>query len=195
MVLFITTIKYSRHFIGELCYTYNMKYKALFFDMDGVIVDSEPAHAEAFKAALSQFGIHMTQADYAKYFSGKPGPQAMADFFKAKTIDIAVDSVMAIKQKWYLDTTFYSIKGYPDTIEFIKRHVPYLPYGLVTSSPLEITVPTLEKYGLLDVFKVVVTLDDINRGKPDPEGYLLAASKLGVDPNGCAAIEDSPAGV
>lgn len=172
-----------------------MKFSAVMFDMDGVIVDSEPAHERAFITTLGTLGITMDSHDYVRYFSGKPCPQAVTEFLASRAISLDVDTIMDSKEQWYLDHAFDTISGYENTISFIKSWPTHPPYGLVTSSLRRITRPTLARYELADVFATIVTLDDIRNGKPDPEGYLLAASNLKLDTASCAVIEDSPTGV
>ena len=181
--------------INGICYTYPMRFKAILFDMDGVIVDSEPAHEKAFITVLNRHNIPMSSDDYTEFFSGKPGPQALKDFMDARGIQDNVDIIISDKEDWYLDHAFDTISGYSATIEFIKHNLPPLPYGLVTSSIRRVTLPTLRKYDIYESFSTIVTLDDIKNGKPNPEGYLLAAQNLNVSPTKCAVIEDSPSGV
>lgn len=172
-----------------------MKFNVILFDIDGVIVDSEPAHQQAFISTLKDFGIQMDASDYKRYFSSKPGPRAVKDFLIANAIDNNVDVIMEAKEDWYLKHSFQSIKGHDETIRFIKERTPSLSYGLVTSSLRKITHPALTLYSLTESFSTVVTLDDVQKGKPDPEGYLLAARDLKLNPDACAVVEDSRNGI
>lgn len=172
-----------------------MNIQAICFDMDGIIVDSEPAHMKAFDTTLRKYGVIMRPDDYKTYFSGKPGPIAMGDFFAAHAIQLDVRQVMAAKDAWYMKYAIRTTTIYRETIEFIKVNSLGLPCALVTSSSSSVVYETLRYYKLEGLFDPIVTLDDTTKGKPDPEGYLSAASLLGIPALNCAAIEDSPSGV
>lgn len=168
--------------------------QAVLFDMDGVLVDSEPLWFEAEKAVMSRLGGSWEHADQQTLVGGSMA--VTVSYLLARGTRRADPATV---ERWLLDAMTQMLAVPP---------LPVLPgarelaaqvagagvlFGLVTSSGREIMDTVLA--GLEMSFPVTVCAGDVARCKPDPEGYLLAAQKLAVDPRRCVVIEDSPNGV
>lgn len=173
-----------------------MGYRAVLFDMDGVIVDSEPLHVAAFQATLERYGHELTHEQYKEYFAGRTdetGFKQYLDFIDEK-VDIPV--IMGKKATAYLELAADQLVPYPGVIELIHSLADQgVPLALVTGSLRAEASITLRAFGLSDLFMAIVAAEDITHSKPNPDGYLKAAKALGIEPNSCIVVEDAPSGV
>jgi HAD superfamily hydrolase (TIGR01509 family) len=171
-----------------------MSLQAVVFDMDGVLVDSEPLWFEAERAVMARLGGTWTPADQRALVGGSMA--ATVAYLLDRGTRQADPEVVAswLTERMVELLTTRPLPLLPGATELVAEVAAAgLPYALVTSSEPEIVATVMSR---LDVqFPVIVCGGDVSRTKPDPEGYLLAAAKLGVDPRGSIAIEDSPNGV
>ncbi|WP_409484589.1 HAD family hydrolase [Arsenicicoccus dermatophilus] len=165
---------------------------ALLLDLDGTLVDSEPIHREGYRRAFTRRGWPCTDEDLA-VFTGRraddvfrtiPGPWDGLD-----PQALYQELVAAVPT----DLTPEPLTGAVDLLDQADRLG--IPFALVTSAGRAWAEPALAALGGLDRFAAVVTRDDVERGKPSPDCYQLAAHRLGVAPARCVAVEDAPAGV
>lgn len=170
--------------------------KGILFDMDGVLVDSEPAHAAAILALSGELGEPIR--DEAVLFSMKGAPEK---FMAARLSELyphrsdTADELIARKGAIYA-ARFDAVKLIPGAFDFLRTsHAAGRRHGLTTSASRPTQRLTFETFGLDPYFEAVVTGEDIVRGKPDPEPYLLTASRLGLSPAECVVFEDSIHGV
>src|SRR3989338_1962653 len=165
------------------------------FDMDGVIVDGMPYHIQSWKEALST--IDMPVSDMEIYLlEGMTGRETM-EIFASKSnrslSDETVENVIRLKRKIFNDIfTVTLMKGVKDFLFELKDRRYNL--ALVTGTRLEVVKKVLQM-GLNDIFKVIVTGERVNKGKPDPEPYLKAVDELGARKEDCIVIENAPAGI
>jgi HAD superfamily hydrolase (TIGR01509 family) len=173
-----------------------MNYKAVLFDMDGVIVDSEPLHIAAFQATLKRYGHDLTQEQYKQYFAGKTDEAGFRQYFDFINETVDLSFFLNEKTKAYLALAADQLVPYPGVIDFIyELSTRNVPLALVTGSlrvEAEVTLKTLH---MAKVFSVVVAAEDIAQSKPSPEGYLKGTKALNVEPTNCIVIEDAPSGV
>ena len=178
-----------------------MSFEAVFFDMDGTIVDTESSHGEAFRTALRPYGHRLTDRQYQKYFTGKTDLAGLKGYLESVGGVAATDLETMLAQKiaiYLRRLAAGKLVTYPGAIKLVEHlssREPKVPLALVTGSLRGETDMTLEALALTDCFSAVVTIGDIEHPKPHPEGYLLAASMLGVDPANCVGIEDTPNGI
>jgi HAD superfamily hydrolase (TIGR01509 family) len=173
--------------------------QAVLFDMDGLLVDTEPIWFEVEQSVMARLGAQWTPLDQQALVGGSL--QASVDYLLdragrpagASFADIADWLVGGMAQL----LTTREIEPLPGVVPlFSEVRAAGLRYALVTSSERVIADAVrkaLARYGIS--FDVVVCGEDVTCHKPDPEPYLLAASLLGVDPRCCIALEDSPNGV
>ncbi|HEX8226302.1 MAG TPA: HAD family phosphatase [Candidatus Saccharimonadales bacterium] len=172
-----------------------MKYKAALFDLDGVIIDSEPLHMAAFKSTLSAHGYQLSDTDYTEYFEGRSDEDGFRLYFSSMNKSVDLSSFMADKADAYLAISAHQLIPYHGIQPLIKDLSAHIPVALVTGSLRSEAETALDICGVRACFKTIVAADDVSNGKPDPEGYFKAASAVGVNPSECVVIEDSPSGV
>jgi HAD superfamily hydrolase (TIGR01509 family) len=167
---------------------------AVTFDMDGLLVDSEPLWFLAESAVMARLGADWGPADQLALVGGSL--RSTVEYLIAKATEPA-DPVDV--GRWLTETMVDLVSTRPLTVlpgtaELVSEvQAAGLPHALVTSSVPAVVDAVL---GRLDVrFDAIISAADVTQTKPDPEGYLLAAAKLGVDPQRCVALEDSPNGV
>jgi HAD superfamily hydrolase (TIGR01509 family) len=167
---------------------------AVTFDMDGLLVDSEPLWFQAESAVMERLHGSWVHGDQDALVGGSM-PTTVA-YLLSKGTRPAEPAAVA---RWLLDAmvgllTTGPVPVLPGAVELVTEvRAAGLPYALVTSSEPAVVDAVLAK---LDVeFPVIVCGADVSRAKPDPEGYLLAAAKLGVEPQQAMALEDSVNGV
>jgi HAD superfamily hydrolase (TIGR01509 family) len=173
-----------------------MSIKAVLFDNDGVIINSEPLHMLADSMILEKYGIDGAKAELSRFIGVKD--LTMWEILKRELdIPVSVETLMDEKLQM-IDQVFTGdnireIKGITPLIRRLK--LEKIKVGLVTSSRVELVGPWLDIMGLTDVFDVKIFGNDIVHCKPNPEPYLKAAEKLGLVPAECLAIEDSSHGI
>ncbi|MFC4536349.1 HAD family hydrolase [Sphaerisporangium dianthi] len=168
---------------------------AVFFDMDGTLVDTEKLWFQAERSVMRRLGAGWTAADQESLVGGSM-PATVAYMLAKSGSDRDPGEVTA----WMIDTVLGLLadgfEPMPGAAELLAEvHAAGLPTGLVTSSSRLMAEAVLAGFPGGGEFGVVVTGDDVERFKPDPFPYLMAAAALGADPTRCAALEDSPAGV
>jgi HAD superfamily hydrolase (TIGR01509 family) len=167
---------------------------AVTFDMDGLLVDSEPLWFLAESAVMARLGADWGPADQHSLVGGSLA--STVTYLLAKATEAADPAVVG---RWLIETMVDLVRTRPLTVlpgtaDLVAEvQAAGLPHALVTSSVPAVVDAVLAQ---LDVtFDVIISAADVTHAKPDPEGYLLAAAKLGVDARRCVALEDSPNGV
>ena len=168
--------------------------RAVVFDMDGVLIDSEPFWQRAEVAVLGSLGVPITLAA-CEQTTGLRIDAAVLHWFQrhpwtgpgtAQVADAIVERVAAD-----IRSTGRALPGIMDAVRAVQHSG--LAHAIATSSPWPIIHAVVERLDL--GFPVICSAVDEAAGKPDPAVYLTAARRLGVDPRACVAIEDSHAGV
>ncbi|MFC5752465.1 HAD-IA family hydrolase [Actinomadura rugatobispora] len=159
---------------------------AVLFDVDGTLVDSTPLVERAARLWAPRYGI-----DAEEFLVGAHGRRTsdrVADFLPPERVRAATEHLDALEAEEVEGVT--AIAG---ALELLAG-MDGLPWAVVTSmDPVQLAART--GAAGIPLPEVVVTASDVNVGKPDPSGYLLAARRLGVDPRDCVVVEDAPAGV
>jgi HAD superfamily hydrolase (TIGR01509 family) len=171
--------------------------RAVIFDMDGVLVDSEPLHFEVLNGILAERGQALDRAAY-EAFIGTTTEATWATLIERFGLPASLESYLDRYNAALLDLFQRPHPPQPGVVSLIDRlQQQGLPLGLASSSPRLWIDATLGSIGLADRFQTIVAGDDVppGQGKPAPAIYLLAAARLGVEPAACVAIEDSPNGV
>lgn len=179
--------------------------EAVIFDFDGVIVDTEPLHYEAFRRTLEPLGLHFSWQEYVDIYIGFDDRDAFRHAFSAR--GAALDSEMLqhlIGQKadYFIDIIKSGVSAYPGVLEII-AHLDSnsIPLAICSGALKSDIDPILAMLGIAERFSVIVTADDVAASKPDPECYRLAferlrlAAGLNLAKERTMAIEDTPAGI
>jgi HAD superfamily hydrolase (TIGR01509 family) len=169
--------------------------EAVIFDMDGVIVDSEPYSVQALVDVLRTYGVIPTTADLHRSY-GRRIRDDLADYFSRYGVTGDLDSAIAHKHARYFHLAAGHLKPFAGVMPLLRRLRRQGSRLALASSGDRIKVAFgMQALGLNGIFATVVSGDDVTQSKPHPEIYLLAAQRLGVEPGACVAIEDAPAGV
>jgi HAD superfamily hydrolase (TIGR01509 family) len=171
-----------------------MTVEAVVFDLDGVIVDSEPIWDEVRERYILEHGgryddeaqramMGMSSTEWSGYIHDELGVNVPPEQINADVVEL-----MAARYRERLPLV-------PGAREGVERMACSFPCGLASSSNRRLIDEVLELVELAEFFRATVSSEEVPRGKPAPDVYLEAARRLGVAPEGCAAIEDSQAGI
>ena len=166
---------------------------AYLFDCDGTIADSMPLHYIAWKKALAEWNCTFDeQLFYA--LGGTPVAEIVSLLNKKQGLSMPVESVSARKENFYMEL-LPQLQAVPEVVEHIDAQHGRIPFAVVSGSTRESVTASLDSLKLLDRFDTMVCAGDYKKSKPDPECFLLAASKLGVAPESCLVFEDTDMGI
>ncbi len=168
---------------------------ALIFDMDGVIVDSNPVHREAWERFNRSHGLETTEAMQQSMY-GKRNDEIVRHFFGVQLSDAEAFEFGASKEVMFRELIGPLLPGavVPGLRAFLERHQD-LPIGCATNAEKANVDFVLQAAGIESLFRVVVDGHQVKRPKPFPDIYLKAAELLHADPENCLVFEDSFAGV
>ncbi|MBL7223495.1 MAG: HAD family phosphatase [Candidatus Brocadiae bacterium] len=165
------------------------------FDLDGVMVDSEPLHVEAWQALFAREGLEVTHeeyhhgigmldADWIDYLFGRRGRSTDATWWQNE------------KRQIYRGVLAAAVRPFPGVVALVRRlHEAGVALGVASNSWRENIETVLHATALTHCFGVLTGKEDVTRPKPHPEPYLTTAAKLGVPPRHCTVIEDSDLGI
>lgn len=165
--------------------------RGVIFDFDGVLVDSEPLHLRAFQEILATYGRTMTAEEYYANYIVYSDREVLERLLPPGE---ALEAALAAKERRYLELMENTIPAFQDGLALLQRTDGWR-VGLATGSLRPEVERVLRSLGVRERFGVIVTREDCQRGKPDPEPFLLAARGLGLPPRRCVVIEDTPGGV
>ena len=174
---------------------------AVIFDFDGVITDSEILHFNSFNEVLSQYEIKLTKEDYFREYLGLTDIDLLKLLVDKGTLDVSKDEIgKLVEEKTQVFQTAVRsqapiIAGVPEFLEILKDN--NIPSAICSGAILADIEVILKATRLQNFFQTIVSADDVQKGKPDPQGFLLALEKLNVnrpeaiEAGNCIVIEDS----
>ncbi|WUH99582.1 HAD family phosphatase [Spirillospora sp. NBC_00431] len=171
-----------------------MPVAAIVFDLDGVLIDSEPVWEDVRRAYVAEHGgrwlpdtqerlMGMSTVEWAAYIAND-----LVDGVTAE--DVAYEVVDRMSQR-YVD----GLPLLPGAESAVRRMAEYRPLGLSSSSPRALIDLVLGQLGVDGLFRATVSTEEVDRGKPAPDGYLTVAAQLEVSARACVAVEDSSNGL
>lgn len=170
--------------------------KAVIFDLDGLMVDSEPVHFKAYEKVLSRLGVTLLESDYAARYVGISDHDAAQDMVKRYNLPISVEELLKRKAQVFaqiLPGNVVPKKGLFDLLHDLRTH------GYKTAVASGAMLPDIKQIiaslNLLDSFDALCSADAVKQGKPAPDLFLFAAQQIGVLPENCLVLEDAPVGV
>ena len=170
--------------------------RAAVFDMDGLMLDTEPIYKIAWQAASAELGYVLEDAAYAR-FVGRRTEDCERDLVEQYGAGFPLDRLGARwPPLWKAEVAAHGLRKKPGLLELLAFLESYgVLLAVATSTDADFAAFSLRSAGLEGRFRVVVTGDQVARGKPAPDIYLEAARRLQADPSQCLALEDSEAGI
>ena len=171
------------------------KFSAVIFDLDGVIVDSEPLHQKAFEDLFAELG---RKHDHGIVFSehvGLSDHSTLRAFLKKTGLQHELEDLNKRKMNYFLRYLREHRPIFKELHSLIPELARRYQLGVATSSPHQVAEVVMEISGLKSHFQVIIAREDIRFPKPDPEIYFTAARRIGVRPSTCCVIEDSLPGI
>jgi HAD superfamily hydrolase (TIGR01509 family) len=168
--------------------------EAVIFDMDGVIVDSHPAHREAWRMFMRTLGKSVSDADLDFVLDGRKRGEILRHFL-GELSEAAMQEYGKRKDEYFREASL-QVKPVPGVVKFMRTlEKAGVAMAVATSASESRTRHTLEHLRLISKVRVIVTGDDVALGKPDPSIYVLACEQLSVNPGNAVAIEDAVSGI
>jgi HAD superfamily hydrolase (TIGR01509 family) len=168
-------------------------FRAYLFDCDGTIADSMPLHYNAWRAVLADWNCEYPEEVFYSW-GGKPVRKIIADLNEINGLKMPIEELATRKEGLYL-AQIPQLHVIPEVLEHIEAEHGRIPFAVVSGSTRDSVVGSLSVLGLLDKFDTIVSAEDYKHGKPAPDGYLLAAERLGVAPADCLVFEDTEMGI
>lgn len=171
--------------------------KAIIFDMDGVIIDSEPTHILAERITCKSHGIIVPE----DFWLSCRGKMARAIFTEAVerfgiVEKVEIDDLVDYKRTLFASICESQLQAVPGALRFISFIRTFFgKVAVATSSDRKTQQELFKQFRLNNYFDSITTGDDVRKIKPDPEAYITAAYRLGVDPKDCLVIEDTDIGI
>ena len=171
-----------------------MDLRALIFDMDGTLIDTDNQHYDAYVKVLADLGMPLHRDEYDSRMAGRPNMEILRDYFPDED-DAYRRDLMNRKETAFRETemAWEPLAGLTELMAWAKAQG--LAQALVTSAPRENATYLLEAVNLTGALEPEVYADELPRGKPDPLPYTTALELLGVTPEQAVVFEDSASGV
>ena len=180
--------------------------RALIFDFNGIIVDDEPIHFELFKQVLAEEGIKLTEADYYARYLGFDDRGAFTAAYRehGRSLDEKLLTRLIDRKTIYYQSEIRSkVRLFPGVEKLVTTLVPVLPLAVASGALRQEIETILSAAGLLKHFAVIISAEDVDHGKPEPEIFLKALARLNaqvedghpIDAADCLVIEDSKEGI
>jgi beta-phosphoglucomutase family hydrolase len=181
---------------GAMTPTANCKRMAVIWDMDGTIANTAAQHFKAWQAVFRSRGVAFSRADFRKGF-GLRNDDIIRDVLGPETSPENITSISREKTGLFREAVRREgIGPMPGAIELISAlHERDIPMAVASSAPRQNTEAFLKMLGIESFFQAIVSGEEVARGKPDPQIFILAAEKLNAEPRCCAVIEDAVGGV
>jgi len=169
--------------------------RAVIFDMDGVIVDSEPHHERAFRLVFDELGYGQNHGVHFPDYIGRSDVTVWHDFIARHRPPHSLEEMAALKQTRVLDLMRAAQPIFDGLPELAANLAARVPLAVASGSQHPVIEEVLAMKGLRQFFSAVVSFTDVPHGKPAPDIFLRAAELLGVAPADCWVIEDSKPGI
>jgi len=169
--------------------------KGLIFDLDGTLADTMPYHFEGWKKACEKYGAHIDNKFLRKH-TGSPGWIIAEEIIRNCGLNgsVTIDQIMNEKLAEFFKLQ-HLIRPIKPVTDIVKKYYGKLPMAVGTGGHREAVERTLEITDLRKYFKIIVTANDVNSFKPDPETFLKCSEMMKVDPQFIEVFEDADFGI
>jgi HAD superfamily hydrolase (TIGR01509 family) len=168
-------------------------FRAYLFDCDGTIVDSMPLHYIAWSTTLAEWNCPFPE-DLFYEWGGKPVDEIISTLNRMHGLSMPVEQVGKRKESRYFDM-LPELQAIPEVLEHIDAQYGRIPFAVVSGGRRTSVEKSLAVVGLIDRFETIVGAGEYQNSKPAPDGFLLAAERLGVPPESCLVFEDTGLGI
>lgn len=165
--------------------------RGVIFDLDGVLVNSEPLHCRAFQDVLAPYGVTVTEQEYYASYLVYSDREVLQRLLPDQG---ALEAAVAAKERRYWELLEGGVPAFEDGLVLLAKTDGWR-VGLATGSIRREAELVLRRLGIRERFGAIVAREDCRKGKPDPEPYLRAAKGLGLPPPRCVVVEDAPGGI
>ncbi|MBN1494120.1 HAD family phosphatase [Candidatus Peregrinibacteria bacterium] len=165
--------------------------KAIIFDLDGLLIDSQPLQYRAYHNAFKKFGYNLTRKGWKMWIHNSLNPRT---WIAREKLNIDLLKVRKEKRKIFEKLVETELKLKPGARALINKLYKKYPLAIASSSRIESILLILKKFSFTQKFKVILSDTKMKRGKPFPDIFLKAAQKLKTKPYDCVVFEDSLAG-
>lgn len=170
------------------------EFQAIIFDMDGLMVDSEPVARRGWEIVLAKYGRKLDQRTYERMV-GRRLEESAAIVIETYKLPLSPDNLAQIKEAEMVKLWAEGLPVMPGLYQLVNcLNDQSIPWGVATSSRRHYALNVLAQLGLSDACQAVAAGNEVRDGKPAPDIYLLAAERINVDPHQCLALEDSVPG-
>lgn len=170
--------------------------KAVIFDLDGLLIDSEIVSYKIYKEILNQFGHRFSIEEYAQNFSGKTEVKNVTNLIDTYnlpwTVEVGLDNVLKVEDK-FINEGIDLKTGVKKLLTYLKDN--NLKIAIASSSTRDRALTILRQHNIVEYFDEFVFGNDIEKGKPNPDIFLKACDKISVNPEECLVLEDSESGI
>ena len=168
------------------------RYAGYIFDCDGTLADSMPVHYSAWRDTSRKYGAEIDEALFYS-LGGVPTPKIVTILNEKFETSMDPEKVAHEKEELYVER-MTAIQPIEEVCDFARDVAKFGKVSVASGGVLPVVTKTLEVIGFKDFFPVIVTAEQVVRGKPFPDMFLEAARQMGVNPGDCLVLEDSPAG-
>lgn len=170
-------------------------FDAHLYDCDGTLADTMEAHIEAWIEELALHGVKI-KGSLIHELAGVPATRTVEIINERYGSKLDPHQIAKAKEDRFYDHFLHRIVAIPEVVEVLRAsHAKGIKIGVVSGGRTRIVKETLERIGVNHLVEVMVCAEDVQHGKPHPEPFLLAASKLGVKPGSCLVFEDADLGI
>jgi HAD superfamily hydrolase (TIGR01509 family) len=168
------------------------RYQGYIFDCDGTLADSMPIHYLAWKKAVGEAGGQIPE-DLFYSLGGVPSRQIVSLLNEKFGSKMDPEALATLKEEYYVDL-LTEVTPIGEVARFAREAATFAKVAVASGGILPVVLKTLDSIGFGGFFSVIVTSEQVARGKPYPDMFLEAAHRLDISPQACLVVEDSPAG-
>jgi HAD superfamily hydrolase (TIGR01509 family) len=168
------------------------RYAGYIFDCDGTLADSMPVHYGAWADTVRKYGGQIPEALFYS-LGGWPSRKMVELLNERFRSSLDPETIANEKEQLYVQR-IDTIRPIPEVADFARQVTAFAKVAVASGGILPVVTKTLEAIGFKNFFSVIVTSEQVKQGKPFPDMFLEAASRMGVPPSDCLVLEDSPAG-